>query len=231
MPSRVPPDDSGFDDYIKSTDTYLQTTPPGAATTNGVRLGVTAAELVQWTDYRNSWVEIYAKYVDLGQRTQPITEDKNDVKDLATPFMEKILNRLAGNPDILTSIDRETLRIPERDTENTPRPKITDAPLVGLDALKGSAVKIRTRIEEDSSRASMHPDADAIEVRFLVGNSAPANVTLCNQSQISSKALFEVQLDPNDAAKRFFCFCRWINITDAAKNGPWCTVQNTVVLG
>lgn len=120
----------------------------------------------------------------------------------------------------MTSDDRGALNLPERDAA-TERTKIETTPLAKIIPMEGGDLKIRVRTTTDGNRASKHPDADHVEIRYaLVGgnsepqipsptypgnpsppaNSAPiaqkvpTTAAECTNSRISKKAIFIVSL-------------------------------------
>jgi hypothetical protein len=209
--------DSLFNSYINNTADYLAA---GAPATNGVRLGLTPTEVTAWDTRRDSWNTNYALYTDDNTRTKTITDTKNNQKDDFIDFATPLLNRMATSAAI-TLADRNTLNLKERDTVSTARPAITTAPTVKAKAAAGATINFECRVESDSSRTSRHPDSDAAEVRYIVGTTPPANPAACTRSHISAKARFTLELDIADAGKKLYAFVRWVNLSDASKNGPW----------
>ena len=125
--------------------------------------------------------------------------------------------------------DRTALNIPERDSEPTARGKIEVAPDVNITSLAGGFMKIRCRIDEDADRASMHPLADAIEMRYFIGTSAPATAEDAPNSFISKKALFTFEAGSENGGQRLYIFCRYMNLSNQANNGPWTTVHSGTI--
>ena len=90
-------------------------------------------------------------------------------------------------------------------------------------------MKIRTRIDKDATRASMHPLADGVEMRYQVGGTQPANATACAGSVISKKALFTFDTGSGSGEKKFYCFCRYVNLSTPANSGPFGTLNTASV--
>jgi len=226
MANRISRKDNVFDQYIRNTATYLAAGTPK----NGARLGLIPEEITSWSDYNTAWIGIYPTYTNPATRTRAIKDQKNLIKKNFITFAAPLLTRM-GASTAITTTDRNTLNLPERDASPTRRGQINDAPTVNMTSLAGGRMKIRCRIDQDATRASMHPLADAIEMRYQVGGTQPANAAACPTSFISKKALFTFDADTANDGKKFWSFCRYVNLTNAANNGPWGTLQTGTVQG
>lgn len=234
---RVPQKDSLFDSYIRNTSTVLAAgTPTGA-----IRLGLTTTQSDQWLDYRDQWIDIYPKYTDTAIRTKAITNTKNSVKKSFTSFAILPLNQIAVSPNI-TANDRLTFNLPERDATNTKRGGITDNPFGKLKGTGGGGLEIRARREEDATRSSMHPLADAVEFRYAIIDKSAANpadpadkggdipgaddLTL---SSISKKSLWKISLGTKNQGKRIIGYLRWVNLSNPENNSDWSDLITTII--
>ena len=47
----------------------------------------------------------------------------------------------------------------------------------------------------------------------------------------SKKALFSIEAGTENDGKKFYCFCRYVNVSNPANNGPWSTIQVGTVQG
>lgn len=236
---RVPQPDTEFDEYINGTAGYLLLTPGGPGTpTNWERLNLVAAENTLWQDYKADWNTKYATVVDNKNkkiRDSNAIEEKNDARDAFNDWvvdknMNK-LNRIAASPNV-TAVDRAVFNIKKRDDIPTARPKIKTAPYVDLKGLEGAVTQVTCRVESDSTRSSMHPDADEIEMKYiLVGANDPAPVgpEACPNSKDSKKAIFQLSSGVPNAGKRLYAYLRWHNVSEEAKSGPWSQVDTIIV--
>ena len=82
---------------------------------------------------------------------------------------------------------------------------------------------------EDATRASMHPLADAIEMRYFIGTTPPATAEDAPNNFISKKALFTFEAGSENGGQRLYIFCRYVNFTNQANNGPWTTVHSGTI--
>lgn len=226
--SNVPSDDNPFNNYINSSTAHLLSLRAGSNVY--VLLGITGPEMTDWETQKNNWNINWAKYVDLNQRTRTVTETKNNMKKDFIEFAGPLLTRVSVSP-ALTEADREALNIPERDSTITRRGKINDAPDVNMIPIAGGIMKIRTRTSSDASRASMHPLADGVEMKYQIGGTAPTSASQCPNSFVSAKALFEFECGQENAGKRLYIFCRYVNLSNHENDGPWTTMHNAIIEG
>ncbi|MCF8275281.1 MAG: hypothetical protein K9J17_00995 [Flavobacteriales bacterium] len=251
MPTRIDQSDGGFDSYITSTTDYLEAETP----TNGERLGLTVGELTEWSSRRDAWVLIYAKHKDASKRTKTITAEKDLQKKAFIQFANPLLTRMSVSP-ALTSDDRGALHLSERDAP-TERTKIETTPLAKIIPMEGGDVKIRVRTTEDGNRASKHPDADHVEMRYALvsvgqdtgsfpipdptiprppsdtaagAQKVPTTAAECPYSKISKKAIFIASLGQEHSGKRIYAFFRWVNASKEENSSSWSTVVQSVVV-
>ncbi|MCW5908895.1 MAG: hypothetical protein KIS94_13610 [Chitinophagales bacterium] len=227
---RIPAKDSDFNSYLGTTVTALNTGTPNGAE----RLGLTTAEHNEWIDYFNQWSANYALYVNPDTRTKTITDQKNSIKEAFGNFARPLLNRIAASPN-LTPSDRNTFNLPERDTTPTPRGPIYEAPIANFKSLGGGKMEVRVQRDTDATRASLHPLADGVELRYTIlkentGNNPPdperegdgmPTPEKCTHSQLSSTALIHLTFTTDLLGKRIIGFARWINLTNPANNSGW----------
>jgi hypothetical protein len=244
MPTRVPKSDSEFDQYIQNTTTYILA---GSPTTNGARLGLTPIEIADWTSARDQWIIIYPKYTNTNTRTKTITQQKNLLKADFIEFSQPLLKRIDSSASV-DEADRNVFNVPLPDRTPTPRGVINAIPYINLKAIGGGMIEVRVRTQEDGSRASRHPLADGVEVRYKLvaqggvalpapgGNNSggqdlpPVAASECNNSITSGKALFKIDVGQLNSGKIMYCFLRWVNISVSANSGQWSGVMQVLVV-
>ena len=237
--SRIPTKDADFNQYIRATDDTLQVVGPP---TGAARLGLTTSEADDWHAYRQQWDILYGKYGNPATRTSTITEDKNNLKTNFAGFARPLLKRIEVS-DNLTTDDRSTFNLPEPDTTPTARGPILEVPNGNFKGLGGSKLEVRAKTSTDASRASLHPLADAVEIKYILIDQRGTEPTppvpsppdegftpdTFPYSQISSKALFVLSLPSAHQGKRIVAALRWLNITNAANNSGWSDLFSTIV--
>ena len=235
---RIPEADNKFNDYINETAAYLLVTPAGGVS-NFERLLLTAAENTQWQDFKDAWNTKYAIVVNndsVNIRDSNAIEEKNDARDDFNDFVvapaANLLNRISSSPEV-TAVDRAKFNIKLRDDNPSARPQMTNSPFVDFKGEDGGIVLITVRVESDSTRASMDPEADNIEMKYIITDvdaTPPATADDCPSTFISKSAIFRFEAAANMPGKRMHAFLRWQNVTDLSKSGPY-SGRETIVIG
>jgi hypothetical protein len=172
---------------------------------------------------------LYLAIVNKQTRTPQQVDDHTAGRTVAENFIAPFANEFIINNSNISNSTKEALGFNPHDTERHERPQIEGVPFAGLDALPGSRIEFTNRTQSDASRASMHPDADVVEVRYMVGTQPPATVSDCPLKEISTKAKFAIGLPPAQAGQKIFAFVRWRNNSEPEKSGPYGDMLTTTV--
>ncbi len=226
--ARIARTNSPFNDYANSTLAYMDAVDPATGTANYVRLGLTVAQRNAWAAKRNDWNAIYALYVNVATRTAPVTATKQDAMDAFIITVQPLLDIIAASPAIINE-DYSAFNIKKRDTEPSPKPAMTTAPFPKVLPIGGGKVRVTVRVLHDSTRASMHPDADAIEMKYSIGSVPPASEEEALNSRSYKRAIRIFSLGQAQAGQRMYAFFRWSNETDEEKSSQWSTMVQTVI--
>ena len=229
MPKRIPTANTRFNTYIRGTAAALTEGTP----TTAERLGLSADQLAQWLSYRDEWAEVYAKHTNDDTRTKTHTMNKNSVMRAFIAFASPLLAGMSVHP-ALTTGDRNTFNLPERDRTMTKRGKIDDKANAFLETMDSGLIKVRVRVPGDGGRASRHPLCDHLEMRYqlvvptgvdakgsLLWPDPPISVKECPESTISTRAIFTLDLGEGQSGKRIHAFFRWVNARNLKLSGPW----------
>ena len=187
--------------------------------TNKVRLMIDATKIADQVTNLGKWNTAYPKSIDKNLTTKTLRDERDGLIPVIENGMRAIYDDIPQSK--LTDADRNTLKLKKRDTVKTSRPKINDVPVAKVRGMEGALMEITARTATDSSRPSMHKDADAIEIIYVISDTAPKNINEYTKSFISSKAKFVIQLDIADAGKTMYCYARWKNNSDNNKSSPW----------
>ena len=238
--TRVPEPDEPFNTYITGTTTHLLLQPGGASTPfHWERLGLIAAEKDRWVAYKNDWTTKYQTVKTNetnGIRDTNATKAKNKAKKVFTDWVndpaDNMLTRIEASRN-LTDNDRTVFNIKLRDTERTLRGQMVTAPHVDFKGQDGGIILVTCKMDKDSDRPSMHPDADDIEIRYIiVERNAPPPETAddCPGSENSKSAVFRFTAGASNPGMRLHAFLRWRNSSEKSKSGPW-SQKETIIIG
>ena len=97
----------------------------------------------------------------------------------------------------------------------------------------GGIILVTCRVESDSTRASMNPDADFIQMKYIIGDEdAPPPTTAedCPSTFTSKSAIFRFDAAASMPGQRMHAFLRWQNDTELSKSGPY-SQRETIIIG
>ncbi len=174
---------------------------------------VTAEQLI--------YVPLYNKIKNKNNRTGTDVNKHRDERVIYEKILRDFTQANLANNKKVSNGDRTLMNITVKDTTQTSRPKITVTPIVKPTSKAGAIIEIVTRVDNDSTRPSIHVDSDGVEVVYIVATSAPVDPDACTKTFFSSKAKFRLAMKIADAGKKIYGFCRWKNSSDESKSGPW----------
>jgi hypothetical protein len=233
--SRVPRSLAKFDQYIKTVTAFLLA---GGATSNGIRLGLTAAKITQVQGYLTQWYTGNPSSPGLYElHTNPATKTKATRKQIAdlikkfATFFSPLLIRMSGSTAITVS-DRLVLNIAAPNTSKTkPRVPITDTVYFEAKPLGGGSMRVTCRVSTDTKRASKPKGADTVQLSYKTGDPAPVGPDdPASKKDSSTHALFTLPLGASSAGQKLYLFARWMNTKHPELAGPWSPLT-TVFIG
>jgi hypothetical protein len=174
------------------------------------------------------WKALYLKWSNPATKSKPGTHDLHDNETAISKLLENIYRDMPRS--IMTNTDYETLNIAKLGPHGE-RAKITNIPFEHSYS-RGQTIYWIVRTEDIAGRAHMDPLADALEIKgILVAADAPlpVNPDVCNVGFNATTAHPNRHFDVSDAGKKFCYFMRYVNLTDASKNGDWCACGFCIV--
>jgi len=222
-----PAKDADFDQYIQNVVPHL--------TTEATRLSISTGKVTELGTRKTDWDSIYGQAKNPNTATPVIVANKTTQRKAFEAFLRGIYNDIPESA--LLETDRQTLNLPERDAR-TPRTKIADIPLVAMQPMGGGDMQFKLRTSEDSSRPSMHPMADVVEVTYKLvdprtdpeGRTAPRSPKDCTHKDISRKATFTLPLGIEYAGHIVYCYVRWANASNRNNSGPWTDLMQKILV-
>jgi len=219
---------ANFPKTLAAVNTNFTTAVP-YINTNRSRLNVSTpnndALQLLYTDAAagTGWIEVYPLTTNRATSTGALRDRRDTLIKEITALLRVIYGDVPES--VLTEVDRNTLRIFKRDTTPTARGPIPTAPDVAFTPLEGGKIKQRLRVDDDASRASIHPLADGWQRVAKIGGAPPANVTECPLKHSGTDALSTFDAGQENDGKRLYAFIRWINLGNAANNSAWSSME------
>jgi hypothetical protein len=143
-----------------------------ADATNQARLGVSDANkdalvaALGDSSTAGTWIYIWGLTSSKTTATKPLRDDRNLLQKSMTKKIREVYDDIPESA--LTSSDRTTLLIPKRDAEPSARSAIGTRPTLKLIVQGGARFIVENRVTSDSTRTSMHPDADHVELVYCI---------------------------------------------------------------
>jgi len=185
--------------------------------------------VTELNDERNVYVPFFNAIVNKNTRSrQQVVAHVMAKKDYESFLRSFVRANLIGNTNIPVG-SKLALGLKPRLQQRKSRPAITTAPEVELKALGGYRLLIVCRTEGDVTRASVHPDANGVELRYKIGKPLPLNFKETNEFLFSTKARITLPEMPEHEGETISIFARWKNLTDDTRSGPWCNIHSVVI--
>jgi len=219
-------------DYIPGADGKFDTFQDDlikGVSPNLVTWGIPQADFDLLTPLQAAWNTAWGKAKNKKTRNSGDVEAKDEARKkyekAIRQFVQQWLapNRKVSNEELIE------LGLTPRKEGSSERPAIKDAPDVSFSARNGAVIEVKCRIKQDSSRASIHPDADGAELCYKIGEPAPKNEEECTKSIVITKATYLLKLKLAYAGKKIYGYARWVNLSDEKKSGPYSKQAGTVI--
>jgi hypothetical protein len=192
-------------------------------------------------NHRTVYEPLYHKSQNKNSRTSADVFRHREERKAYEKNIRVFVNSHIRFNDLISDSERLSLGVPPRDTEPSPKPRISDIPVVGLEPKGGGWIDVRCRTETDQTRDSMQRDADVIEVRFAFLPVHPQPLPgagkrfefpspeECPEVRTSTRAHFIIKCGETNAGLLFYGFFRWVNLTNPANSGSWSNAKTVVI--
>ncbi|MBI4835368.1 MAG: hypothetical protein HY811_11215 [Planctomycetes bacterium] len=135
---------------------------------NAVTWGIPPADVMAIGARRMSYEPLYTAAQNKTTRTRADVLAHRQSRELYEKEIRTMARQYLMNSPLVSDTDRVNLGLTVRDTEPSPGAPITTVPIIGLKGLGGGDIEVRCRVTTDQTRASMHPDANVVEYRFIM---------------------------------------------------------------
>jgi hypothetical protein len=231
--TRIPRSINEFGTYISSTNIYLSS---GARQSNGLRLGISPEEMVQWKAFEENFSPLLLLYNDVANsRTRAIRNNLIEIidKTIAYDQANHILDRIAASPNA-TVYDLGAFNInggvPTKTTRSRSITIIREPVSVTFQQLGGAIIAIKC-YSTTGARAAIFGEADSVQFMYKTGTVPPTSTNEDGlKSGLSTKGSFNLELNPEYKGKYLFIYFRWYNTKHPEMSGPWSELQTTMIV-
>ena len=224
--NRVPIGISDFNNYINNTDDYQLAGTPNS---NALRLGLSAANSLEWKNRRIAWVALYKKYIDPSLCTTVVIDEMRlSMKGFKT-FSQPLLNIIAASP-AATTLDASTFGFTlGRKNPTTPNTPLNFSMMLDVQSKGGGDMAIKCRTSNDSNRPGKPNGADTVQLAIHLGDTPPANADDNTIRELSTKASFIYHAGTANSGKSMHVFARWYNTKHPELAAPWSAMLTVIV--
>lgn len=223
--TRVPVVTAEFNQYINETDAFIQDVvdPGPPVVTNGIRLGLSAQNIADWSTKRVFWRDtLYPKWSNPNTKTTSVNVQVQDFMRGFRTFANPLLNKKISVSDAATQDDAELFNFKlTRKAPSRLSTAITEQCFASIKPLGGGMLRLSCRIQQDTKRASLPEQADAIQVAVKIGEPPPAGHKDGTEVILLTKATGTHDLGADNAGKTGYAFFRWYNTRYPQFAGPW----------
>lgn len=174
--------------------------------------------------YNNHYKNISNK----GERTMvQVAAHDAERKKFEKQLRQFVNGFIRGNTKITTE-QMADMGLAHRRQKRKVREQMNESPEVSLVLLGGMQVKIFCRQQNHDGKASVHPEADGIELRYSLGTPV-SHASQATEVLFTKKAKNLLRLPIEAQGKKLYVFTRWLNLTHPERSSPWSEVRETVV--
>ena len=221
----IPRDNAGFFNW--QGNLIIVTTP------KLVTWGIAAGDFTPITTRQGQYEPLYIKISNKKNSTTADRVAHDEKRKVYEKELRDFVGRFLAKNPLVTDEDRAVLNITIPDTTKTARPAIDTVPAVKASSKPGAAIEVVHRVDKDSSRPSLHADADAVEVRYIIVAKGdilpPVDPEDFPKSVTSRKAKLLIKGGVMNAGSKLYGYSRWINTSDAGKSSGWSQLYSVVI--
>jgi hypothetical protein len=207
-PDYIPRRNSLFDLWQKN---YVS-----MVSTNAVAWVIPATEVTALTAAQGVYQPFYDAITDKKTATLSQKEAHRAQRKIYEKVLRDFNKSFTANNKNIPLQKKIELQITIPDTTRSKRVQVNDVVVSSVKSIGGGQIEFKCMRSNDATRSSLHPDADAVEVRYSIDVN-PASWADCLNTFTSSKSKFTITLDPSAIGKRIYYFLRWIVKSDFAQ--------------
>lgn len=199
-----------------------------AVVANGTAWKIPADEVTALQSSSTQYGNLYKIISNKNNRTKSQVDAYNNFRKTYESDLRLFVNGfMRSNKNVPSSI-LSALGIKQRGRRRKQRSQIITAPIVFIHTLGSMRLKFLCRIESHIGKASIHPEADGIELRYIIG-SEPQVAAEKLTHHFSKKAKFMMEFGDEHRGKKIYVYARWKNEVHEWQSGPWCRLVEAVI--
>jgi hypothetical protein len=235
----IPNNNGSFYDFQVNLETEV--------TANLAAWNIPAVEGANLTTWSTDYQPLYKAIVNKKTRSIEQLIDHDAYRAKYVSFLRVFCQSFLTNNMVIPIGERVALGLNPRGL-NPPsqRPDITTSPIVSLIPMGGGMVRFTFKVEASSTRYARQADSNGVEVFWKIApqeKQAVLNDVLIEeevttkeatkldgyQTFINTRAMFAKQYELDNVGQTIQVYARWVNTSDATKNGPYSGLSTMVI--
>jgi len=199
-----------------------------AVAANATGWNIPADEVDALQELSDAYNEAYKPFAKKHSRTKVHIQNYMDARAEHETHIRYFVNAFVRSNKQVDDSMKVTLGIPVKKKRRRERSVIQDLVWLMITESRSMMMYFKCRVPEKEGRASIHAEADAVELRYSIG-SRPASVDETTHSFISSKAGFRIAFNHKFRGQYIYVYARWKNMKNDALSGPWNDVSMDMI--
>jgi hypothetical protein len=183
------------------------------------------------TELSDASVEYGKRYKAISNKETCTTSQRSAHNNFRTDYekqLRKFVNRFLRDNAKVSHSQLVGMDIKVRGKKRGSRSAITDVVSFHVAAMDGCRAKFYCRIPNHLGAASLHPEADGVEIRYTIGDK-PVDCRDCPHVLVAKKAQVLIQLDLSVPGKIIYAFARWVNLSNPNLSGPYSVMAHVML--
>jgi len=190
---------------------------------------IPAAEITALKNRQAEYEPVYAKKIDYAVRSTVDVQNHRQLRKKYVGEIRRFVQAFVMKNPSMSHSDKVGLSLNAGKPRRRSRSKIDDVPHVLLRSGNNGMMFFNIRRHTDENRSSMHAEADAIEMRYLIGTTAPVGYNNCPNTFLSTTAKFSINLGSEAIGKWLFVYVKWRNLVDDSRSGMFTDVHKVMI--
>lgn len=198
------------------------------AVNNAGSWNIPAAAITEVQQQQSVYEPLYRAITNRGTRSMSQVAAHRSGRQEYEKYLRQFARQWITHNTAISPAQRVTAGVNPGGKKRSQRPVITDQPFLMPSVQGGQRIKITCRMTHDSNRPNIPPNADAVELRYSIGTE-PAAPGQCTHMHLSTRAVFTLQFEGEQAGQRLYLFARWVNLKQQQRSGPYTNLRQLMI--
>jgi hypothetical protein len=205
--------------------------------TNAIAWNIPPAIVTQFTAMHTQYDIVFEPIRNDRTRTYQQVQAHDEFKRGYVQFLRALVQQHLVRNELISLDKRLAMGLNPRKAVYPEREKITTTPIIIISRLARAQFWFRFLVEGSSSRPKLHPDADAVELRYyftdqpvIPGQTPPPPMaTTTVDLYVSKRGSFIKDVGQDYIGKTLVLQARWVNMTDEKQSSTFSNYYTIVI--